>query len=313
MAAPKSRWEYLKARYLEHLQIKGYAPRTVESFEAHLRFFLEYLDRETKVRDLTELTSEDLGAYQTWVYFSGGRRNPDRPLALATQSGRITTLRGFFRYLLKQGIILYDPSASLEAPRRGRSLLRSVLSEGQTLNLLNAPNTDSLLGLRDRAILELLYATGLRNEELRRLRLTDIDREKGLLRVRGKGNRERIVPVGRIALNWLTLYLEKTRPVLTSEKAPSTVFLSKNGKRLTPGNLIDLIRKYAIRVGLSDKVTPHALRHTCATHLLRAGADIREIQTLLGHRSLATTQIYTHLDISDLKRVHRAYHPRENG
>jgi len=312
MAAPKHRWDYLKARYLEHLKVQGFARRSIESFEAHLRFFLEYLDQETKVRDLTELTREDLEAYQTWVYFSGSRRDPEKPLALSTQGGRISAVRSFFRYLTRHEILFYDPSDMLERPKGVRPLPRTVLSEKQTLRLLNAPDVDTCLGLRDRAILELFYATGIRNEELRRLKLADVDREKGLVRVQGKGNQERIVPVGRIALNWLSLYLENARPHLLNGKTGSLLFPSKNGRRITGENLIDLVRRHAKKAALPESVTPHVLRHTCATHLLRAGADIREIQALLGHRSISSTQIYTHVAVTDLKRVHQAYHPREN-
>ncbi len=312
MAAPKSRWEYLKARYLEHLAVLGRAPRTVESIEAHLRFFLEYLDRETKIQDLSELTHDDMETYQTWLYFSESRRDPGKSLSLATQSARLSAIQGFFHGLFKDGVLLHDPAASLEKPRRRKMLPRHILTEEQTLRLLHAPDVKTPLGIRDRAILELLYATGIRSGELRTLKLPDIDREGKQLRVLGKRDKERIVPVGRIALNWLDEYLEKVRPGLFSERDTGIVFPSKNGKVITAANLVDLVRKYALKAGLSSKITPHAIRHTCATHLLRAGADIREIQVLLGHDSLGTTQIYTHVEISDLKRVHRACHPREN-
>jgi len=312
MAAPKSRWEYLKARYLEHLEVLGKAPRTLESIEAHLRFFLEYLEKETKAQDLTELDYEDMAAYQTWLYFSGYRNDPDKPLSLPTQSARLSAVQGFFHHLFKEGIVLHDPSASLEKARRRKPLPRHILTEKQTLGLLNAPDVETPLGLRDRAILELLYATAIRNEELRTLKLGDVDLDKGQLAITGKGTKERIVPVGRIALNWLTEYLKAVRPALIEGPDPGTVFLSKRGRPLTAGNLIVLVRKNAVKAGLPEEITPHALRHTCATHLLRSGADIRNIQVLLGHGSLSTTQIYTRVDITDLKRVHRLHHPREN-
>ncbi len=312
MAAPKEKWEYLKARYLEHLQVQNYAPRTLESIEGHLRFFLEYLEGETAIEDFSSLTHDDMAAYQTWVYFNGNRKVEGKPLSFITQRKRISCVQGFFRYLFRQRIMLHDPSATLEKPRERRLLPRSVLSEKETLRLLGAPNVKTPLGLRDRAILELLYATGIRSEELRKLKLGDIDREREQLRILGKRNKERIVPVGRIALNWITEYLGKSRPLLLNGGNTGIVFPTKNGRIFTTANLVDLVRKYAKRAGLSDRITPHALRHTCATHLLRAGADIREIQVLLGHKSLGTTQIYTHVDITDLKRVHRACHPREN-
>lgn len=312
MAAPKARWEVLKARYLEHLKVQSYAPRTIESLEAHVRFFLEYLGKETKAEDLCELGHADLAAYQTWLYFAEGRRGKERPLCLNTQGARLSAVQGFFRYLFKQGVLFHDPAASIEKPKHRTPLPRGILSDAHVLALLKAPDEKTVLGLRDRAILELLYATGIRNEELRSLKLQDVDREAGQVRVTGKGTKDRVVPLGRIALNWLALYLQEARPRLVSGPDGGLLFLSKNGRRIVGMNLSDVVHKYARKAGLPEAVTPHALRHTCATHLLRAGADIRHIQVLLGHSSLATTQIYTHVDITDLKKVHRAYHPREN-
>jgi integrase/recombinase XerD len=297
---------------LEHLKVQSYARRTLESAEGHLRFFLEYLDKETKAEDLSQLSYGDLSAYQTWLYYTETRKGEGKPLSLNTQAMRLSAVKGFFRWLFKEGILFHDPAASLAQPKQRDSLPRNILTDQQTLSLLNAPDVKSPLGLRDRAILELLYATGIRNEELRSLKLQDVDREASQARITGKGAKDRVVPVGRIALNWLSLYLQDARPKLISRADPGLLFLSKKGRKITNGNLIDLIRKYAKKAGLPDSITPHALRHTCATHLLRAGADIRHIQALLGHSELSTTQVYTRVEIGDLKKVHRLYHPREN-
>jgi integrase/recombinase XerD len=224
----------------------------------------------------------------------------------------LSAVRSFFRHLFKQGVLFHDPAASLEHPKHSQPLPRGILSDAHVLALLKAPDAKTPLGMRDRAILELLYTTGLRNTELRTLRITDVERDAAQIHVTGKGTKDRVVPVGRIALNWLSLYLKEARPKLLGGKDRGLVFLSKNGRIITTLNLIDLVRKYGKKAGLPQEVTPHALRHTCATHLLRAGADIRSIQVLLGHSSLATTQIYTHVEIADLKKVHRAFHPREN-
>lgn len=312
MAAPKARWPVLKARYLEHLKVQNYARRTIESLEAHVRFFFEYLETQTKTEDLCELGHEDLTAYQTWLYFAETRRGKEKPLCLNTQGARLSAVQGFFRHLFKQGVLFHDPAASLEKPKHHKPLPRGILSDAHVLSLLKAPDVATPLGLRDRAILELLYATGIRNEELRSLKLQDVDRESGQVQVTGKGTKERVVPVGRIALNWLTLYLQQARPRLVNGCDRGLLFLSRTGRQINGLNLNDVVHKHAKKAGLPEAVTPHALRHTCATHLLRAGADIRHIQVLLGHSSLATTQIYTHVDITDLKKVHRAYHPREN-
>lgn len=311
MAAPKDKWPVLKAQYLEHLKVQNYARRSIESIEAQVRFFLEYAGKEAKAEDLSQLSHHDLTEYQTWLYFSESRKGDHRPLSVRTQITRLSAIKGFFRYLFKSGALFHDPAASLEEPRHRQPLPRGILSDAHVLALLKAPDVETPLGLRDRAILELLYTTGLRNTELRTLKLTDVDREAGQIHVTGKGTKDRVVPVGKIALNWLTLYLKEARPNLLGKRDTGLVFLSKNGRIIISLNLIDLVRKYGKKAGIPQEVTPHALRHTCATHLLRAGADIRSIQVLLGHSSLATTQIYTHVEITDLKRVHKAFHPRE--
>ena len=311
MAAPKDKWPILKARYLEHLKAKGYAARTVEAIEAHLRFFFGYLDRETKTRDLAELAQEDLAAYQNWLYFAPSAKG-DKPLSLTAQHNRLWAVQGLFHHLCGQGALFHDPSASLEKPRCRAPLPRVILKPKEILSLLKSPNVEKPLGLRDRAVIEMLYATGMRNAEMLGLKLEDIDREAGQVRVTGKGGKERIVPVGRIALNWLWRYLEEARPLLLSGAGRGLVFLSKKGKPLGRSDLDLLVKRHVKKAGLPEAACPHALRHTCATHLLQAGADIRSIQVLLGHASLATTQVYTHVDITDLKKVHRAFHPREN-
>ena len=311
MAAPKDKWPILKARYLEHLEAKGYAERTIEAIEAHLRFFFGYLDRETKTRDLAELADGDLAAYQNWLYFAPSVKG-DKPLSLTAQHNRLWAVQGFFHHLCSQGLLFHDPSASLEKPRCRAPLPRVILKPKQILSLLKAPDVNKPLGLRDRAVIEMLYATGMRNAELLGLKLEDIDREAGQVRVTGKGGKERIVPVGRIALNWLWRYLEEARPLLLSGAGGGLVFLSRKGNPLGRSDLDLLVKRHVKKAGLPETACPHALRHTCATHLLQAGADIRSIQVLLGHASLATTQVYTHVDITDLKKVHRAFHPREN-
>lgn len=311
MAAPKARWPVLKARYLEHLKIQNYAPRTIEAIEAHLRFFFEYLEKETKAEDLSELAHEDLAAYQTWLYFTPSPTT-ERPLSLTVQHNRLWAVQGFFRHLFKRGVLFHDPSACLEKPKVRKPLPRGILKPGDVLALLKAPHAETTLGLRDRAILETLYATGIRSAELMSLKLTDVEREAGQVRVLGKGNKERVVPLGRIALNWLWRYLEEARPRLLQGPDSGVVFLSCRGRPLVRSALFIIVRQHALRAGLPARTGPHTLRHTCATHLLQAGADIRSIQVLLGHVSLSTTQVYTHVDITDLKKVHRAFHPREN-
>lgn len=311
MAAPKEKWPLLKERYLEHMKVENYSRRTIGGAESHLRYFFQYLHQETKTRDLTELTPSDISAYQTWLCYAPAVTR-DTPLGVASQHGRLGAVQGFFHYLFKQGALLYDPAASLEKPKVHRGLPRSILSPRQMLALLQAPNVKRRMGLRDRAILEFLYATGVRNEELVTLKLAGVEVESRQATVRGKGRKERVVPLGRIALTWLLKYLEDVRPLLARGHDPGLVFLSKSGRALTRSALWSVVSHHAKKAGLQGGIGPHALRHTCATHLLQAGADIRFIQVLLGHTSLSTTQVYTHVDITDLKKVHSAFHPREH-
>lgn len=311
MAAPKARWAILKARYLEHLKVQNYAPRTIESMEAHLRFFLEYAEKEAKAADLAQLSREDLAAYQVWLCYAPSSKGA--PLCANSQQTRLGMVQGFFRHLVKEGILLADPSAGLERPRHRTPLPRGILNPKQVLALLNAPDIKTTLGLRDRTLLELLYATGIRNAEAITLRLQDLSMESRQIIVTGKGHKERTIPLGRITQTWLLQYLQEARPKLALRYAPDQVFLTRRGRPFARANLCQMVRKRAKEAGLSARVTAHALRHTCATHLLQAGADIRFIQELLGHASLSTTQIYTHVGISDLKKAHAAFHPRENG
>ena len=312
MAAPKEKWPVLKAQYLESLKLQNYSPRTIEGHDAHLELFFDYLESETKAQDLSELSPSDLAAYQTWLYYSGSRAKEGQPLSLASQGIRLNAAKHFFRYLFKQGLLLHDPAASLEKPKVRKPLPRGILDGPQVLALLHAPDVETPLGLRDRAMLEFLYATGIRNSELITLKVRDVDMESREATVTGKGNKERIVPIGRIACTWLSRYLGEARPLLVEGPGPECVFVSHNGLPLDRSNLAKIVRRHARKAGLPAQTSPHALRHTCATHLLQAGVDIRYIQALLGHDSLVTTQIYTHVDITDLKKVHRAFHPREN-
>lgn len=311
MAAPKEKWPLLKARYLERLKVLGYSPRTIDSVKTELRFFFDYLENETKEQDLSQLSHADLCAYQTWLCCAPSSNG--EPLCVNSQQKRLWAVQGFFRYLFKEGLTLSDPSAALEKPKQRKALPRGILDARQVLALLSAPDVKTALGLRDRAILELLYATGIRNAEAITLRLEDLSLESRQIIVKGKGGKERALPVGRITQTWLLEYLQTVRPKLAHKRSPDSVFLTCKGGAFTRANFCQMVRKRAKEAGLPSYVTPHALRHTCATHLLQAGADIRFIQELLGHASLSTTQVYTHVDISDLKKVHAAFHPREQG
>lgn len=218
-------------------------------------------------------------------------------------------LRIFFRFLTARGRIPSDPAEKLPLPRLPQTLPQP-LSQPDMAKLVAAPVGDTALEVRDRALLELLYACGLRIAEACSVRLENLDEEGGIIRVTGKGNKTRLIPVGRAALDALKTYLAVARPKLVSSKSGAAIFLSIRGHPLTPARIWQLVRYYAKRAGIEESIHPHQLRHSFATHLLAGGADLRIIQEMLGHASIATTQIYTQVDRSQLKSVHQKFHPR---
>ena len=268
------------------------------------------------LRDITRLA-----AYAT----SRGAKSPERlsaarlrefiyflkdlGLATTTISRQISAIRTYFKFLVGEGLAARDPSERLESPKRWRTL-PAVLSVAEVEKLLQAPNTDEPLAIRDRAMLEFAYATGVRVSELVALKLQDIVFEDGLARVFGKGAKERLVPVGRRALGAVSLYAREIRPTLDRGHGRGVLFLNARGTPLSRVGAWGVIKANARRAGLAKRVTPHTLRHTFATHLLEGGADLRAVQEMLGHVDLATTQLYTHIDRDYLRTVHKSYHPR---
>ena len=232
-----------------------------------------------------------------------------RGLSVTSIKLEAVALRIFFRFLTARGLIASDPAEKLPIPRIPGTLPQP-LSQEYVARLVTAPSGDTPLELRDRALLELLYACGLRIAEACSVPLEGLDEDGGVLRVTGKGNKTRLVPVGRAALDALQAYLTRGRPKLLSIRSGAAIFLSVRGHPLTPARIWQLVRQYARRAGIEEPVHPHQLRHSFATHLLNGGADLRIIQEMLGHASIATTQIYTQVDRGQLKSVHRKFHPR---
>lgn len=230
-------------------------------------------------------------------------------LSARTRARRLSSLRRYYRYLLREKLIERDPAMRLEAPRLGRSLPKSM-SERDVETLLAAPDTATTLGLRDRAMLEVLYATGLRVSELVALELTEINLRQGVVRVMGKGGKERLVPLGEEAMDWLERYLAEARGDIARGRPSAALFLTRRGGAMTRQAFWHLIRRYAARGGISPVPSPHTLRHAFATHLLNHGADLRVVQMLLGHSDISTTQIYTHVASERLKNLHARHHPR---
>ena len=222
----------------------------------------------------------------------------------------LSSLRRFYRYLVRECLREDDPSARIDSPRLGRPLPKA-LSEEEVEALLGAPDPATPLGLRDRAMLETLYATGLRVSELVNLTITQINLTQGVVKVIGKGRKERLVPLGELAVEWLERFMNESRPLLLSTGQPSaSLFPSRLGVSMTRQAFWQLIKRYAVQGGINKPLSPHTLRHAFATHLLNHGADLRVVQLLLGHSSLSTTQIYTHVARERLKALHAAHHPR---
>ena len=271
------------------------------STQRSLETFAGWLTRQARVSRPDEVDPGHFADYLAWRKRSG--------LAAASIRLEAVALRIFFRFLLARKILTRNPAENLSIPRVEK-YLPETLNASAIRHLLESVSGADTLGLRDRAMLELLYASGLRISELCNLRLEGLDLAEGMIRVTGKGNKTRLVPVGSEARGAIGRYLETERPKLVSRRSGAEIFLSVRGRKLTPQRVWQLIKRYAARAGLEANVYPHLLRHSFATHLLAGGADLRIIQEMLGHADISTTQIYTHVDSSRLKSVHKKFHPR---
>lgn len=232
-----------------------------------------------------------------------------RTASARSTARRLSTLRRLYQYLVRERLIEHDPSSGIPAPRLGRALPKS-LTEDEIERLLQAPEIDTPLGLRDRTMLEMMYAAGLRVSELVRLAGAQVNPRQGVVRVTGKGNKDRLVPLGEEAAHWLERYLKASRPQLLGPRSSSFLFVTGRGAPMTRQAFWYLIKRYAARAGIGKPLSPHTLRHAFATHLLNHGADLRVVQMLLGHSNISTTQIYTHIASARLKALHATHHPR---
>lgn len=299
-----------RQRFADDPQSLGLAKGTRCRYYYEIPKFLEFLRRQ-KLDSLAGLTRNHLQQY--WLEVFNARTSKGKPLSRSHLGTRLGAVVGFVRFLVRNDYLLLDVSAGMTVPKKGVVLPRTILSENETLRLLNGPNLDHYLGLRDRAIMEMLYGTAIRNSELRRLKLPDLDWARHLVRiVEGKGNKDRWVPLGEEAEIWLEEYIQKCRPRLARAHSGDTVFLTHSGRVLSVHSLADVVGRWAAKVGLEKRITPHCLRHSCATHMMRRGAGLRQLQTLLGHDSINTTQTYTRVELSDLRKTLARYHPREN-
>jgi integrase/recombinase XerD len=276
---------------------QGLSDNTLAAYGSDLKFFAQWLHS----RSMLEADTGDISRFLASRYQAGiGNRSSARILS---------SLRRFYGYYLRENRISADPTALIESPHIGRPL-PSSLTEDDVELLLNAPETSSFLGLRDKTMLEMLYATGLRVSELVNLRLDQVNLRQGVVRITGKGNKERLVPVGEEAIDWLENYLGTTRREILGERQCDQIFVTTRGASMTRQAFWHIIKRYALKAGISKHLSPHTLRHAFATHLLNHGADLRVVQLLLGHSDLSTTQIYTHIARERLKDLHAKFHPR---
>jgi integrase/recombinase XerD len=297
----------LLEKHLEDLRVRNYSEYTVKGRRVHIGFFLEWA-HERGFTEPMEVTRTLLEAYQRHVFHY--RKKNGEPLSFTGQHDRLVPLRVWFKWMARHHHILHNPASELELPRLGMRLPKAVLTAAEADRVIEQSNVHDPLGLRDRAILETLYSTGMRRIEMVNLKLWDLDLERGTVTIRqGKGKKDRIIPIGDRAAAWVRKYLDESRPKLVSEPDDQVVFLSNAGEPFSLDYLTEMVRDYVENSGVGKQGACHLFRHTMATLMLEGGADIRFIQAMLGHADLRTTQIYLHVAIRQLQEIHRATHP----
>jgi len=288
-------------RFCDHLWLEdGLADLTLAAYRRDLKTFGAWLKKERR-HGLDAVVAGDIEAYLAWRF-----AHHAQPRSAARYT---SALKRFYRYLLRENLIAADPTLNLDSPKLPRSLPKT-LTEADVERLLDSADGNTPLGLRDRAMLETLYATGLRVSELVGLKLTAVNLNDGVLRVTGKGNKDRLVPLGEEAVQWLKRYLKDARPLLMEKNLSDAVFVTARGDGMTRQAFWYLIKRRAQAAGITRPLSPHTLRHAFATHLLNHGADLRVVQMLLGHSDISTTQIYTHVARERMKQLHAQHHPR---
>ncbi|HEX5539137.1 MAG TPA: site-specific tyrosine recombinase XerD [Methylophilaceae bacterium] len=288
--------------FVDHLWLEdGLARNTLDSYRLDLAQFAGWLEKASG-KNLAQAEQIDIQNYLAFVskVKAGKARSISRLIA---------SLRRFYRYCLRENKVAADPTLQLDSPKLPRSLPKS-LNEEDVEKLLAAPDTNQPIGLRDRAMLEILYASGLRVSELVNLQVTEVSLSEGVVRVTGKGSKTRLVPLGEVAVDWITRYLQEARPTILHKRLSDFLFVTQRGGVMTRQAFWYLIKRYALAAGIGKALSPHVLRHAFATHLLNHGADLRVVQMLLGHADISTTQIYTHVARERLKQLHSAHHPR---
>jgi len=293
--------EQLLDQFLHYLIVeKGVSKNTIEAYGLDLTRFLNYL----RGRGIEEL--RDIGKFDVRGFLLSLKR---KNLSAKSIGRDLSAIRTFFRFLIQEGILKTNPIEDLESPKVAKTL-PEILSLKEIEQILEQPNLETPLGVRDRAMLEMLYATGMRVSELTRLPTHQVNLEGGYVLLFGKGSKERIVPLGSEAMKWVTFYLRTARGILAKGKETPSLFINRSGKGMSRQGFWKNLKDYARGAGLRKRITPHLLRHSFASHLLERGADLRSVQMMLGHTDISTTQIYTHVTGERLKKVHKQYHPR---
>lgn len=303
---PESMYFHL-LRFLAYLGERNYSKRTIEIRQDHLRRFVGWCFERSILRP-QELDRPTLERYQRHLFHY--RKSNGEPICVASQQGALTSVRVWLQWMVKRGKLPFSPAADLELPRTEKHLPKAILTAKEAEAVLAVPDYTTTYGLRDRAILETFYSTGMRRMELAGLKVNDLDFERGTVMVRqGKGKKDRMIPIGERALAWVEAYLERSRPKILGDIDDGTLFLSQLGKGFGGERLSDLVTSCVDKAGIPKKGSCHLFRHTMATLMLENGADIRFIQAILGHAKLDTTQVYTKVSIGQLKAIHTATHP----
>jgi integrase/recombinase XerD len=304
---PRTPLGHLMEEHLEWLLINNYSEDTAEHARWSIGDFIRWAEQRGMQHPM-EVTRPILESYQRYLYYY--RQKNGQPLTFRTQHSRLTPVRRWFRWLVRNNHILHNPASDLDLPRMEKRLPRTILTADEVERVMVVPDINTPVGLRDRAILETFYSTGIRRKELVRLKLYDVDRERATLTIReGKGQKDRMIPIGERALAWVGKYLREARPQLAVEPDDATLFLTQYGEPFNPDAMSNLTRDLITEANLGKSGSCHTFRHTMATLMLEGGANLRYIQQMLGHAEISTTEIYTHVAIRKLQKIHAATHP----
>jgi integrase/recombinase XerD len=293
--------------YLMYLRTANFSDRTVHNREVYLNFFIQWAEERGITRP-SDVNKPILDRYQRYIYHC--RKKNGLPLSFRSQHCRLVPIRAYFKWLARHNHLLYNPASELELPKLERRLPKHVLTKSEVEQVLRQCDLGNVFGVRDRAIIETLYSTGMRRMELIKLKIFDLDADRGTLMIRqGKGKKDRMIPIGERAVMWVAKYTNEVRPGLVVEPDDGTLFLTNLAEGFTPDRLTQLVRNYVEAAAIGKHGSCHLFRHTMATLMLEHGADVRFIQAMLGHANLETTQIYTQVSIKKLKEIHTSTHP----